>query len=56
MTGLSFAKAFKDKVKVLESNSVLGGNALSYKIKTNVGTFGFDIGGHWFQHKDVPDP
>lgn len=53
VTGLSFAKAFGD-VQVFESNSSLGGKALSYKVNTEVGTFGFDVGGHWFHHQNAP--
>ncbi|MDQ0917492.1 NAD(P)/FAD-dependent oxidoreductase [Paenibacillus sp. V4I5] len=54
VTGLSFAKAFSEEVNILESCESLGGKALSYKVETNVGTFGFDIGGHWFHYKSTP--
>jgi protoporphyrinogen oxidase len=55
VTGLSFAKIHGDEVKILESNNDLGGKALSYKVESDVGTFGFDIGGHWFHHKNAPE-
>lgn len=55
VTGLAFSKSFgADHVKILEANSDLGGKALSYKRTTPAGTFGFDIGGHWFHHKNAP--
>ncbi|MEC0228203.1 protoporphyrinogen/coproporphyrinogen oxidase [Paenibacillus alba] len=54
VTGLSFAKASKDEVNILESCERLGGKALSYKVETSVGTFGFDVGGHWFHYQRSP--
>ncbi|OBZ16517.1 NAD(P)/FAD-dependent oxidoreductase [Bacillus sp. FJAT-26390] len=53
VTGLSFAKAFGN-VPVLEAHSSLGGKALSYKVNTEAGIFGFDVGGHWFHHQHAP--
>ena len=55
VTGLSFSKAFRDEVQILESKKDLGGKALSYKVETGVGNFGFDVGGHWFHHKSAPE-
>ncbi|WP_139997539.1 protoporphyrinogen/coproporphyrinogen oxidase [Paenibacillus paridis] len=53
VTGLSFASAYGN-VPVFEANGSLGGKALSYKVDTEVGTFGFDVGGHWFHHQSAP--
>src|SRR4051812_9577518 len=55
VTGLSFSKVFGDEAEILESNNDLGGKALSYKVETDVGSFVFDIGGHWFHHKNAPE-
>ncbi len=55
VTGLAFANAFGDKAEVLEGSNDLGGKARSYKVETDVGTFGFDIGGHWFHHRSAPE-
>ncbi|MCR8633349.1 protoporphyrinogen/coproporphyrinogen oxidase [Paenibacillus radicis (ex Xue et al. 2023)] len=54
VTGLSFAKACSEEVNILEACENVGGKALSYKVETKVGTFGFDIGGHWFHYKSTP--
>ncbi|WP_026558796.1 FAD-dependent oxidoreductase [Bacillus sp. J37] len=55
VTGLSFVKVFGDDAEILESKKELGGKALSYQVETDVGDFGFDIGGHWFHHKSAPE-
>lgn len=55
VTGLAFAKCYRDEYRILESKKELGGKALSYKVETNKGDFGFDIGGHWFHHKSAPE-
>ncbi|WP_078428899.1 protoporphyrinogen/coproporphyrinogen oxidase [Alkalihalobacterium alkalinitrilicum] len=55
VTGLTFGKVFGNEVNILEAHDKLGGKALSYKVETNVGRFGFDLGGHWFHHKNAPD-
>ena len=39
----------------MESKNDLGGKALSYQVETDVGNFGFDIGGHWFHHNSAPE-
>ncbi|MFH5185324.1 protoporphyrinogen/coproporphyrinogen oxidase [Paenibacillus sp. TAB 01] len=54
VTGLSFAKAYGEEVNIFEACENSGGKASSYKVETNVGTFGFDIGGHWFHYKSTP--
>jgi protoporphyrinogen oxidase len=55
VTGLSFAKVFNENTEILESRNDLGGKALSYTVETSVGKFGFDLGGHWFHHKNAPE-
>lgn len=56
VAGLSFAKALGDKkVMILEETDVIGGKATTYKKSTSQGEFTFDIGGHWFHHKNYPE-
>ncbi len=55
VTGLSFAHTYAGEVDIFESESDLGGKAMSYKVNTDMGQFGFDVGGHWFHHKNAPD-
>lgn len=54
VTGLAFAATLGD-AKVLEGSSKLGGKASSYEVETPVGTFRFDVGGHWFHYQHAPE-
>ena len=54
VTGLAFAKAFGD-VCIFERSKGVGGKASTYSQNTEVGTFYYDVGGHWFHHKGHPE-
>lgn len=54
VTGLAFAKAFGD-ARIFERTVSVGGKANTFSTETEVGTFYYDIGGHWFHHKGHPE-
>lgn len=55
ITGLTFAKVYGKGAVVYEKENQLGGKCRTTKIDSRVGTFTFDIGGHWLHLQGFPE-
>lgn len=47
ISGVAMASFYGDGAEVYEQDSELGGKCRTFRVPTSVGTFVFDVGGHW---------